>query len=265
MPNEPTVASQTKPRWIAKGTKYHDPGEVATTQSGEEKITIRECDKEIHMETPNRPDHQVYGEPIDARLAIHFIRNLWRAIDEDLVFQIYNKTKNLFQPDEKEKLEKMEKIEQKEQKEQKPDDDFSGFSKPEIKKILKSFNCFVKLLQYSAGLTASRSMLLKILSQPESRGVRFYLALKNPEDFSKKANLDDGIFTLVMVGVDDTGTDLHYEYDANNHARGDQIPKVDTTSLPGEYPAPSGAVGDDGPVFVDGKTHFPLLKYAMYK
>ena len=240
--------TKPKPRWIAKGSKYHDPRKDERHENpGEEKITIRECDKEIHMSPPGHADNQVYGQAIDARLAIHFIRNLWRELDRGSVFELYRKTKNFLQSKDNNS------------------DDFSFLEKEEKRKLLETFICLIDLLRYSSGLTVSRSMLLKILSQPESRGVRFYLALKNPKDSSSIADLQDGIFTLVMVGVDDTGTDLHYEYHPEKHTKGDQIPDVDTTSLAGEYPAPSGAVSDVGPTFDEANTQFPLWKYAMYK
>ncbi len=64
------------------------------------------------------------------------------------------------------------------------------------------------LLVASFGITFDKSILLKILSQPLCEGIRFYPCKKNvPDDTGEKKPF----FSLVLVGVDKDGHDLHFE------------------------------------------------------
>jgi hypothetical protein len=215
-------------KWIAKGTSFHRKGDKPTHPPGQQPINIRECPKDIVM---GAGDMHQYGQPIDAMLAIHYIRELWKEIQSRSTFEMYNKTKGF---------------------------DFSLLTEEDHKKIIRSFTWLVGLLKYSAALTVSRSMLLKLLSQPECCGVRFYLGLERP-DLSTEPKEK---FTLVMVGVDNEGVDLNYEYHPNVRTS-DSVPDVETMSLSGEYPAPSGLIGDNGPMMNEDATPYPLFKYAM--
>jgi hypothetical protein len=72
-----------------------------------------------------------------------------------------------------------------------------------------------------------------------------------------------GTLSLVTVGIDKTGKDLHYEYDPQKHTF-DVIPNIETTSLPCEYPSrpPEGMFRK-----TDAKDLEPyvLYRYAMPK
>ena len=187
-------------------------------------------------------------------LAIHFIRKLWDYISEIEVFKIYNETRrivanNTIQSRNRGKTKVGTKGTALK---------FTAFD------YAKAFNPLVELLRYSAGITASRSMLLKILSQPECSGVRFYLALKDREkaDADRKAARFQRKFSPVMVGVDKKGTDLNYTYDTK-YADKDNIPNIETRSLSGEYPGTSGLITPFGPKKMEGVTPYPLFQYAI--
>ena len=77
-----------------------------------------------------------------------------------------------------------------------------------------------KLLLNSLGVTFDKSQLLRIISQPQCEGVRFYHAIrKNDKGESESA-------TLVCVGVDKNGYDLNYFDEVNQKYK---VNKVDDT------------------------------------
>lgn len=107
-----------------------------------------------------------------------------------------------------------------------------------------------KTLEKSRAITLDKNMLLKVLSQPESEGLRFYLCLKN-------TNAGEEVFSLVVVGVDENGKDLLYEYNRETHQSG--IRNVATTSLIAEYGHPPGMTDENDTSGIDP---FVLFRYS---
>ncbi len=119
----------------------------------------------------------------------------------------------------------------------------------------------VVMTTYGTGF--DKRVVMKILSQPRCEGLRSYLCVKLPEDAAQGANIDsqEGLpWSLVLVGVDAEGNDLHYkelieamengEYDAkekqqNNSAaaEGEDVP---TNSAIAEYGHPPTNTKLDG-------------------
>ena len=205
-------------KWIAKG-KLYDPSSKGKNPSRSGNISIHECEHDIDMHTGD-----VFGEPVDAKLAVHFISKLWNEIGDRALknYKIFNKRLIAEHGDGGELV--------------KSDSNDKRFDA----ELAWTSKQLVDLLRYSAAITVSRSMLLKTLSQPECAGVRFYLALKNKEEESSSPGNDPlkVVFTLVMVGVDKAGVDLNFGKIKSPSV----VPVLKNESLSGEYPAPSGLI-----------------------
>lgn len=115
----------------------------------------------------------------------------------------------------------------------------------ELNSGTRDFTWIKDLLEKSGGITFDKNIVLKIISQPHCEGVRLYPALKNHEgaDF----------LSLVIVGVDSVGTDLHYGDPKQDRV---SLGAYDTKSLSGEYGHPPG----EG--FKSNENKFVLYKYA---
>lgn len=91
------------------------------------------------------------------------------------------------------------------------------------------------LLIKSSAITIDKNGLLKTLSQPGCEGVRFYLCKKN-------VTLSDGsketLASLVTVGVDAAGKDLHYNFEPGKLSEGLVAASIGNTSLVSEFGAP---------------------------
>lgn len=84
------------------------------------------------------------------------------------------------------------------------------------------------------GMTLDKDLLLKIISQPLCEGVRFYLCARIAEE-DNQVHL-----SLVTVGVDKKGCDLHYDL-KDTLTENELTPGVNaitTQSLTGEYATP---------------------------
>lgn len=96
-------------------------------------------------------------------------------------------------------------------------------------------NALKELLIRSSGITVDKNTLLKTLSQPGCEGIRFYLC-------KKKLSLEDGskqdYVSLVTVGVDTDGKDLHYNFVREKLSGGLLAATLINTSLVSEYSAP---------------------------
>jgi hypothetical protein len=212
---ETTSISSTAPeapskhRWTAKG-------EVA--EGGKEKdIKIFECDRCITDVEKN-----VYGKPIGPKLGSSFIRHFWDRVRKTQMLSFYDEMKK--------KLLHGQQL----------DDDTD--------KMLKGADDWLKtLLARSFALTYDKSVLLKILSQPECEGIRIYLALKGINHQEAQSGYGPcGTFTFVSVGVDKEGKDLRFKGPVSTsdaHAKDeksgsslDSSLDVENTSLCGEYP-----------------------------
>ncbi len=116
-----------------------------------------------------------------------------------------------------------------------------------------------ELLLRSSAITIDKNVLLKTLSQPGCEGVRFYLCKKVLDEADGKQT---AYASLVTVGVDAVGKDLHYEYKPGALRDGLVGADVTTTSLVTEFggpPPPRSFAGATTEAFSD---KFVLLKYA---
>ena len=116
------------------------------------------------------------------------------------------------------------------------------------------------VLSHSSAITIDKNNLLKTISQPGCEGVRFYLC-------KKTVTLTDGskqtLASLVTVGVDINGKDLHYNFEKGKLADGLIKADVATTSLVSEYgypPPPPYNVAGSSSSFDD---KYVLLQYAL--
>lgn len=114
------------------------------------------------------------------------------------------------------------------------------------------------LLNLSYGITFDKSIILKILSQPNCEGLRAYACSRNTggQDTS-----------LVLVGVDVNGYDLYYGNNSSvNAITGSTI--IPTSSLIVEYGYPPGSTGVQVEKLVEGNDmpsiapNYVLLQYA---
>lgn len=95
------------------------------------------------------------------------------------------------------------------------------------KKENEDFIWIKNLIEKGPGVTFDKNILLKMISQPRCEGIRFYPALKSKgKEF---------FLSLVIVGVNSEGYDLHYN-------EGDKkiMDAYITKSLTGEYGHPPG-------------------------
>lgn len=244
-----------KIKWIAKGKKYEKPISPGSRPHKDDNIDIPESDEDGIM----MPDGKnIYGEPVDARLAVFYIKKLWKEVFNKKLLTIAEDTNALLNFL-KEKVE----------------NDFKSFDKVDFLNKLdvisssteEANNWLAGLLDNSFGITMDKSILLKTLSQPGCEGVRFYLAMKDKAD--KQHDQDSvevpyslpGVLTLVTVGVDCEGTDLHFSYDEKS-ALPDDIPKIETCSLCTEYPKTPKIVGKHG-LRQNGLKPYVLYQYSM--
>jgi len=113
------------------------------------------------------------------------------------------------------------------------------------------------LLRRSSGITVDKNVLLKTISQPGCEGIRFYLCKKliTLSDSSKET-----FASLVMVGVDADGKDLHYDFVREKLSGGLLAADITNTSLVSEYttPPPPRTLTSQT---IDDK--FVLLQYAL--
>jgi hypothetical protein len=123
-----------------------------------------------------------------------------------------------------------------------------------------------QLLVHSAAITIDKSVLLKMLSQPGCEGVRFYLCRKEEEvELPGGATETMAFASLVTVGVDSSGQDLHYHYQPGSLEGGLTESSLSNTSLIAEYGSPppppkNFALTAAGDYFDD---RYALLKYAQ--
>lgn len=93
----------------------------------------------------------------------------------------------------------------------------------------------VEMLKRSSAITIDKNTLLKTISQPGCEGIRFYPCKKIVE-------LSDGtkqsFVSLVTVGIDINGKDLHYDFIKGTLAKGLVTADIKNTSLVTEYNYP---------------------------
>jgi hypothetical protein len=98
------------------------------------------------------------------------------------------------------------------------------------------FKLLADLLLRSSAITIDKNIILKTLSQPGCEGLRFYLCKKSVPLSSHE---NQTFISLVTVGVDKNGQDLHYEYEPDVVKRGKlKDSDVVCMSLVSEYGSP---------------------------
>jgi hypothetical protein len=115
-----------------------------------------------------------------------------------------------------------------------------------------------QLLLKSSAITIDKNGLLKTLSQPGCEGIRFYLCKKT---VAKTDGSKESLASLVTVGVDSAGKDLHYNYVEGTLSDGLVAATLANTSLVSEFasPPPSG-----GTLTEEGiQDKLVLLDYAL--
>lgn len=117
----------------------------------------------------------------------------------------------------------------------------------------------VDMLKRSSAITIDKNTLLKTIAQPGCEGIRFYPCKKIVElaDGTKQA-----FISLVTVGVDINGKDLHYDFVKGSLAKGLSVASVANTSLVSEYgwPPPPPKTKDNSMALSNDK--WVLLEYA---
>lgn len=155
------------------------------------------------------------GMPIDANLAVHFIQNFFSHYE----IILHQHTQNL-----KSIVEK---------------NDFNGLL--DLHKKTKEMHDSIVNMTY--GMTLDKDLILKIISQPMCQGLRFYLCARNLGN-------NEMHLSLVTVGVDQDGFDLHYNQGNTITPKviGKGVNEITTQSLTAEYltPPPYGATVNSG-------------------
>ncbi len=208
--------AKTSPKttWKALGKKlktdeYNRVSTISNPVNEDELIDIVEQDKSFTMD--GYEDAPIAGKPIDAKLAIHLIKKFSDSLPKI--------PKNILDGTFRER--------------------FTGYSDKEYSHFEK---WIVSLLLFSRAISIDKSILLKTLSQPGCEGVRFYLCLKDNIDFDEEnfnSKNPKEIMSLVLVGIDEKGKDLLYEFNKDEKKYIQEgVYRVETASLTSEYNYP---------------------------
>lgn len=117
----------------------------------------------------------------------------------------------------------------------------------------------VEMLKRSSAITIDKNTLLKTIAQPGCEGIRFYPCKKIVElaDGSKQA-----FISLVTVGIDINGKDLHYDFQKDLLLKGLTPAELKNTSLVGEYSQPPPPPYNSSLSLQDFDDKYVLLQYA---
>lgn len=122
---------------------------------------------------------------------------------------------------------------------------------------------FKALLKRSSAITVDKNIILKTLSQPGCEGLRFYLCMKSEPSKDEK---ETDFLSLVTVGVNEYGRDLHYSYDDKNGIKGMKALKASYSML-SEYnsPPPPPYNISKAKSFIEDSfdKRYAILKYAL--
>ena len=258
-PPTPYSGLTRKKKWVIPGQAFKPT--ASSRNKGTEidaDIQIQETDGII---MPGKKE--IFGLPVTARLAIFYIRKLWEELEKKQLLSIHRDTKSLFNV--------LRGHLNKQGKDFKREDFLEELEKMD-KRWEEANDWLIELLRNSFAITMDKSILLKTLSQPECEGIRYYLAMKRRPENQNKQNDDIDLtdsegnpvkLTLVTVGVDKVGTDLHYKYDKQYHSI-DTIPDIENESLCTEYPRTPG-IAEKLKVKLPALEPYVLYKYAMVK
>jgi hypothetical protein len=208
-------------RWKAINGKQlqndYQPGNPVSDPTSIE-IEVKELARSMDMGSNAfiKPD-DAYGMPITANLAIAMISSF-----QAMLKPLKSKTEKILLEFEKSNEEKYNQF-------------FKDLNESEKHDWEKYFMNLRDLLEISSAITIDKNIILKTLSQPKCEGIRFYLCIKIIDE--------KPIISLVTVGVDEDGKDLHYDVQASVEAslRADNSLKttqVENMSLISEYGSP---------------------------
>ena len=153
------------------------------------------------------------GMPVDANLAVYFIKNFFDHYT--IYFEDHEQTMQALINN----------------------NDMDGMK--DLHKKVKTMHDNIVNLTY--GMTLDKDLILKIISQPKCEGVRFYLC--------SRKTVEDGYMhlSLVTVGVDKDGYDLHYNLPKTLKANAETgASEMTTQSLTVEYMTPPPPYGFSG-------------------
>jgi hypothetical protein len=259
-PATPYSGLTRKKKWVIPGQAFKPtPGSKNSGTEIDVDVEIQETEGII---MPGKKE--IYGLPVHARLAIFYIRKLWQELEKKQLLSIHRDTKSLFDVLRGHFNSKKSQTFKKE--------DFLEALEKMDKRWEEANDWLIELLRNSFAITMDKSILLKTLSQPECEGIRYYLAMKRRPDNKHKQTDDIDLtdsegnpvkLTLVTVGVDKEGTDLHYKYDKQYHSI-DTIPDIENESLCTEYPRTPG-IAEKYKIKLPALEPYVLYKYAMVK
>jgi hypothetical protein len=214
-----------KPKWTAKGKTINRRGKKTSVNwKADKNIIIEERERSFTMR--GYEDAPAAGKPIDADTAILLIKTFYDKL-YPYIDAINNRKKDVRFTDED--------------------------------RIFIT-DWLVKLLLFSKAMTIDKNILLKTLSQPECEGLRFYLCLKDDKSFSEwerskfPSSKQKEILSLVTVGIDREGKDLHYDLPKNPSTYDFSKIQMKTTSLASEYGYPPPPRS-----FIDGEEQLYVL------
>lgn len=119
----------------------------------------------------------------------------------------------------------------------------------------ENFDFIRDVINLNYGITFDKTVMLKILSQPNCAGLRAYLC-------ARPVGIEDKHTSLVMVGVDINGFDLNYDYARDSASI--KVPEIPNQSLIVEYGYPPGGTKSTfTDKAADTDEHYTLLKLAM--
>lgn len=251
-------------RWLSIGRRYNanDPNNPSVLK----EIPVMEMARSVSMDEdvdPGTHRKEPYGQPIDAPLAVHLISNLLVSLKkynimptlEEYDFQLGVNARTEGANDDKG-----------EARQEATPEVLRGID-PKI-----GLQWMIHLLVHSKAITFDKSPLLKIISQPKCEGVRFYLCLtphkQKPtpkdthSDISPFAPLEDGVLSLVLVGVDEKGHDLNYDGPINKNSQHPDLTTLADGSVLDEYGHPPGTGFTFSPKTA-GESAYTLWTYAF--
>ena len=260
-PPTPFSGLTKKKKWVIPGQAFKPSNNPLHKNDGTEIDVDVEIPESEGIVMPGKKE--IYGLPIHARLAVFYIRKLWQELENKKLLSIHEDTRRFFNVIRGHFDKKSE-----------------GFKREEFLKELEVMDrrwreandWLIELLRNSFAVTMDKSILLKTLSQPDCEGIRYYLAMKRRPDIQSKEKHDIELtdsegkpvkLTLVTVGVDKVGTDLHYNFNPKFHTT-ETIPDIENESLCTEYPRTPG-IAEKFKVNLPALEPYVLFKYAMVK
>jgi hypothetical protein len=227
-----------KTRWIATNAvelndDYSSSGTIVAVT--DKTVDVCEASRSVDMDSPSENqesngEKQAYGLPISAKLAVALIAALQTDLQGLDKFFLQLFTSEQFQKENWDYLEN------------------------DPLKLLR------ELLIRSSAITIDKNVILKTLSQPGCEGVRFYLCKKVIKD---EYDTNTPYLSLVTVGVDAKGQDLHYKYEPGRMSQGPIKANLENTSFLSEYGSPPPPYNLSEEKLEGFDNRFAILRYAL--